>query len=185
MEIKYLPVEIRDLIVYYAGFDLAIITNNRYIIQKLKKEHDCSREGSWEELIITYPVRVLDFLHKTGYNLLGFIQLQQAPPCNTEYILNNVIFEKDMEKIEWIELYFPNWICSEETAKTSSKEIYQWVQKTRPIHFIGYRVKKIKCEALSQLELDKMPIDIIKEYNSRKVKCTCKNCGGDHIGYCF
>ena len=165
-----LPIEIIDYINYLCGIETAIITKNIYVINKLIKINDYL----WEDIFL-YNIETVKYFLDIKYKYTEFKQFQKTAPIHNIHILSDAIKNGDIEKMEFIEKYLPNSICSldsYEYAKNNNMlNVIKWIEINRPCHFMFFRCKHLKC------------LNSLCYGNTRKYNCNCKNCGGDNRGF--
>lgn len=169
-----LPIELQDYIIYYIGLDAAVILNNKYIINKLIRELDLS----WEDTLYNYSVDTIRYLIKSRYREIELSDTLKIPPCSTShYFTHTLLYEnnttKGLHKLNFLASLFKKTNITITSYDMCNKEEYRdWVKTNYPMEFMWYFIKS-NCK---------------KDYSCPPffevtVKCGCKMCGGNGIGY--
>jgi hypothetical protein len=180
MYIKSLPTELIDYITELCGLDVGILTENDYVIRKLLKRM------CWQDILETCSGITIQYLRDMNHDPLDFAPVKRLPPCHTTLFLDSAVSSNDILKLQMIESLMPNTSVSSEMKKYAvnhcDKDIVDWIDINRPVHFIGNLVKHPTCTGINDIDLTRLPLDIQKRYNLRPVKCNCSTCG-DGRGY--
>lgn len=170
--IQKLPYELREHIVSL-DLDLAVICNcNKKIIKKLIHHYDL------EILIKKHNVYTIEYILDNFYNHFEI---------DSEEVLDFAIYTFDLDKIKLIDKLIPISICTIDTYKyiveQSMHTVEEWINLNRPVKFMNRRIKKPRCEKISDQDFIRLPIDVQIRYKQKLIPCSCKRCGGDGIGY--
>lgn len=167
MNLSILPNELINYINYLGGIEIAILTKNKYTINKLVKENDYT----WEDIFL-YNAKTIEYFLDIKYKYNEFKKFQCLPPIDTIHYLSNAIKNKDIEKMKLIEKILPNSICSldsyEYAKNNNMKNIIEWIKINRPCNFMFFRCKCLNSDSY---------------LNTRVYNCNCIKCGGNGKGF--
>lgn len=185
MNLAVLPTEIVDEIIYYLGFKIAYCLNNEYVINRYLKNFI---KKDWEYIFRNADGHLIWYMYKNKLNnnrLNEFIKF--FVPCYYSDIFHTAVESGDLPKMYMIDRILPKSSLSMDTYKLAVRmgdsDIKEWIDKNRPVLFLNFRIKKNKCEKILDSDLIRLPLDVQETYKKKSVKCSCKKCGGDGIGY--
>ncbi len=167
--ISKLPYELRYHIVYLGGLDLACCTGNKHLIKRLVSQ--ITNYYDAEEIIYKH--------HPFTLKYLIFNKLWYLPRHSIFVSIDDVIIlynynhneELVLQKIQWIDNYYPRCKCTSDalnfSATNGMSKVVAWINKNRPVIFFNLRVKKLCGKSFPMLF----------------APCGCLKCGGDGVGY--
>jgi len=156
---------------------LTICIGNKKVIKKLINDLNLD----FEMLIKNYNLYTIEYIICNFYNHLTI------SPYYDNLVLDIAIYTYNFDKIKLIDKIIPSSICTTDAYKhIVEQKIYdieKWINLNRPVQFMNLRTKKLKCEKISEQDLIRLPIDVQRRYKKKLIPCTCKECGGNGVGY--
>lgn len=178
-----LPTEIVDNIIYYVGFKVAYCLNNKYVINRYIKHYI---KEHWEYIFLNGDGHLIWYLYKNKLNMERLFQFRSSfYAYHHTYIFHAAVESGDLFKMHVIDKILPKSILDVDTynlaINMNNMDMKNWIDKNRPVIFFNARIKKVKCERLSNNESVCLPLDVQETFKS--ITCRCKSCGGDGVGY--